>query len=106
MIGSRRMGMGADDDAGTAVAEIPHRLFLAGGLAMNIDNDGVRRLLERACRKLAVDGGEGIVEGIHEDAAHCVDNEYARAISRFDERDATPRRPAGEVYRTQQPRGA
>jgi hypothetical protein len=35
------MGVGADHEAGAAVAEKAHRLLLAGRLAMHVDDDGV-----------------------------------------------------------------
>ena len=41
VVGGRRMGMGADHEAGAAVGEIAHRLLLAGRLAMHVDDDGV-----------------------------------------------------------------
>ncbi len=37
---------------------------------MDVDDDGVGRGLERAGRDLALERGEGIVERLHEDAAH------------------------------------
>ena len=47
---------------------------------MEVDDHRVGLLAERAGGELAVDRGEGIVERIHEDAAHDVDDEDARAV--------------------------
>ena len=56
------MGVGADHEAGAAVAEIAHRLLLAGGLAVEVDDDGVGGLAQRAGLEFAVDRRERIVE--------------------------------------------
>ena len=41
VVGGRHMGVRADHEAGAAVAEMAHRLLLAGRLAMHVDDDGV-----------------------------------------------------------------
>ena len=38
------MGVGADDEAGAAVAEVADALLFAGRLAVEVDDDGVGRL--------------------------------------------------------------
>ena len=63
-------------------------------------------LLERAGGKLALDRGERIVERVHEDASHGVDDEHARAVARLDQRGAAARRAGRKVDRAQQPRRA
>ena len=100
------MGMSADDQAGAAVTVKTHRLLLARRLAMNVDDDGVGRALERAGGKLALDRRERIVERVHEDAAHGVDDEHARAIARVDQRRAAAGRAGRKVDRPQQLRRA
>ena len=60
------MGMGADDEAGAAVAEKSHRLLFAGRLAMEIDDDGVGAFGQRAAVELAIDRGERVVERVHD----------------------------------------
>ena len=54
MIGGRHMGMGADDEAGAAVAEEADALLFAGRLAMEVDHDGVGRCI--AADRLRVRG--------------------------------------------------
>ena len=69
VIGGRHMGVGADHEAGAAVAEEADALLLAGRLAVEIHHDGIRRLAQRTGFEFAVERGEGIVERRHEDAA-------------------------------------
>ena len=57
-------------------------------------------------RELAVDRGERIVERVHEDAAHGVDDEHPRAVFGLDQRRAAARRAGGIVDRPDQPRRA
>ena len=64
------MGVRADDQRGAAVDEMAHRHFLARRLGMNVDDDGVAADAQRAGAELALDRREGIVQRIHEDAAH------------------------------------
>ena len=54
--------------------------------------------------KLALDGGERIVERVHEDAAHHVDDEKPRPLRVLDHRRASPRRARGEIDRADQAR--
>ena len=58
---------------------------------MHVDDDGVGRLAQRTGGKLRLHAGEGIVERIHEDAAHDVDHEHALALSRLVEIGAAAR---------------
>ena len=55
VIGGRHMGVGADHEAGAAVAEKSDALLLAGRLAVEIDHDGIGGLAQRAGLELAVD---------------------------------------------------
>ena len=97
MVGGGRMGVGADHQAGAAVAEMPHGLLLARRLAVNVDDDRVGRGVERTGGKLAIDRGEWIIERVHEDAAHSVDDEHARAVLGFDSATPRPGVPAGKL---------
>ena len=86
------MGVGADDEAGAAVAEEADALFLARRLAVEVDHDRVCRLAERTGIEFAVEHREGIVERRHEDAADGVDNKRALAVLGINQRSATARR--------------
>src|SRR3954468_9390469 len=88
------MGVGADDEAGAAVAEEADALLLAGRLAMEVDDDGVRGNAERASAELALQRCEGIVERGHEDAAQSVDDERVLAVLGLDQRGAAAGRTA------------
>ena len=106
MVGGRRMGVGADHEAGAAVAEVAHALLLAGRLAMDVDDDRVGVALERAGGKLALDRRERIVERIHEHAAHDVDHQHAGAVLGVDQRGAAAGRAGRKIDRAQQLRRA
>ena len=95
MVGGRRVGMGADHEAGAAVDEKAHRLLLAGRLAMHVEDDGVGAGFERAGGELALDRGERIVERVHEDAAHGVDDQRALAVLGVDQAAPRPGVPVG-----------
>ena len=79
-----------------------HRLLLAGRLGVDVDDDRIGGLLERTCRKLALDRGKRIIERVHEDAAHGVDDQHARAVLGFDQRHAAAGRAGGEIDRAKQ----
>src|SRR2546430_12870444 len=96
------MGVGADDEAGAAVAEEADALLLAGRLAMEIDDDGVRGNAERAGAELALEGCEGVVERGHEDAAERVDDERVPAVLGLDQRGAAAGRTSRIVRRPHQ----
>jgi hypothetical protein len=61
-------------------AKWPTAYFSLDVSAMNVDDGGVADLAQRASGELLLDGGEGIVERVHEDAAHDVHHENARAV--------------------------
>ena len=105
-IGGRHVGVGADDEARAAVAEKSHRLLFAGRLAVEIDDDGVGAFRQRAGGELAIDRRERIVERVHVDAAHGVDDEHARAVLGLDHGGAAARRAGGIIDRPDQPRRA
>ena len=100
------MGVGADHEARAAVAEMAERLLLAGRLGMDVDDDGVGGFAQRARHQLAVDGGERIVERVHEDAAHGIDHQHARAVLGLDHGRAAARRAGRIIDRPDQLRRA
>ena len=106
MIRGLHMRVRADHQARAPIAEMTHRLFLARRLAMDIDHDRVRRALERTGGKLALRCRERIVERIHEDAAHQVDDQHARAVLRIEQHHAAPRRAGRIIVRADEPRRA
>ena len=57
---------------------------------------------QRTGSDFAIDGGERIVERVHEDAAHGVDHEDPRAVLGLDQRRAAARRAGGVVERPHQ----
>ena len=59
---------------------------------------------QRAGVELPVDGGEGIVERVHEEPAHDVDDENACAVARLDQVGAAARRAGRVIHRPEQPR--
>ena len=104
MIGARHMGVGADDETRLAVGEMGERPFLARGLGVEVDHRGVARFAQWAGAELALDGGERIVERIHEDAPHHIDDEEPRATLALDHRRATARGACGKIDRADQAR--
>ena len=60
LVGRGRMRVGADHAARAPVDEVAHRLLLAGGLGVEVDQDGVGALLEAAGLDLALDGAERV----------------------------------------------
>ena len=46
---------------------------------MDVHHDGVGAFAQRAGVKLALHRGEGIVQRVHEDAAHHIDHQHAAA---------------------------
>ena len=66
--------------------------------------DGVGLLAERAGGELALDGGEGVVERVHEDAAHDVDDEDAAPLRAVEHAGPAPRRAGRVVERAQEAR--
>jgi hypothetical protein len=82
-----------DHQAGAPVAEVAHGRLLAGGLRVDIDDDGVAHGPERAALQLGVDGGEGVVQRVHVHAAERVDHQHALALGRVEE----PGAAAGRV---------
>src|SRR5450755_2778995 len=59
-----------------------HRLFLARGFGMHIDDDGITYITKRRIGQFALDRRKGIVEGIHEYAPHDIDDKHLKSTCR------------------------
>lgn len=95
--------MGADDEAGAAVDEMAEALLLAGRLGMEIEDDRVGLLLQRARVEDDLRRFEGVVEfRMHEDPAHDVGNEHTRAVPGIEKAGAAAGRALGIVGGTQE----
>src|SRR5690606_26498289 len=68
----RNVGVGADHQAGAAVAEVAHAHLLAGRLGVHVDDDGVGDDAQRRGLQLALHGAEGVVHRVHVNAAQDV----------------------------------
>src|SRR5947209_20353705 len=79
------MGVGADDEAGAAVAEEADALLLAARLAMEIDDDGIGGNPARTGAELALQRSKRIVERRHEDSAERIDDEGMLAVLGLDQ---------------------
>ena len=69
----------------------PMRHFLGCRFGMHVDHDRVGAFAQRTGIELGVDGGEGIVQRIHEHAAHRVDHQHAPACARLEQPGAFAR---------------
>src|SRR5499427_10818057 len=103
MVGSRHMSMGAYYEAHLAIEKVPHRLLLARGFRVEVDDNGVGYRLERAGGDFTLQCCKRIVERIHEDAAHSVDDKYAGAVAGIDQCGAASRRSFRIVDRADEP---
>ena len=70
---------------------------------MKIDDDRVAGEPERAGGELLLDAREGIIERVHEDAAHHVDDEHPAAAGHRDQIGAAARRARREIGGADQP---
>src|ERR1041384_7545989 len=75
---------------------ISEGLLFARRLGVEVADGDVATLAERTDGKLALDGGKRIIELLHEDAAHGIDDQDARAVLRGQQRRALSRR-AGRI---------
>ena len=96
-VGGRNMAVGAQHRRHAAVAVMAHRLLLAGRLAVHIDQDEMRRAAERILGELRIDGAERIVERIHEQPAHDIDDDDLLAARRLKQVGAPARRAGWEI---------
>ena len=89
------MRVSADHEAHASVEIVGQRLLLARRLRVDIDDGRIGDLGERTGFELPVEGREGIVERVHEEAAHHVDDQNATARMSVDEVGAAAGVPAG-----------
>ena len=103
VVGGGHMGVGADDEAGAAVAEMAEGHLLGGGLGMKIDQHGIAGQAQRAGFELALDDREGIVQHrLDHHAAHGLHDQHALAGGRVDQRGAAAGAALGPVHRPEQ----
>ncbi len=91
-VGGGHVGVGADHQAGAAVAEVAHGHLLRGGLGVHVDDHRVGDLAQRAGVQLAIDRGEGIVERVHVHPAQQVDHQHPLAALGLEQLGAAARR--------------
>ena len=96
------MRVRAHDAAHPPVEEVGHRLLLAGGLRVHVEDDRVRATLERAGGDLVVHGTERAIDLGHEHAPHGVHHQHVHAVLRLEQARAFARRALGIVERAQQ----
>src|SRR5690606_9702713 len=82
VVGGRLVRVRADNGADAAIDEMGETHLLAGGFGVEVYDNGVGLLAQRAVGKLRFDRLEGIVQfRVHEDAAHYVCHQNTRAIA-------------------------
>ena len=92
VIGGRDVGVGADHQGGAAVEMMGERLFLARRLGVDVDHDGVGDLRRAGRPRARGRPPRRVVERVHEQAAHDVDHQDARAARGY--RSGSRRAPA------------
>ena len=95
--------MCSDNSADAPVEKIADRLLLTRRLGMEIDEDRIGAAAQRTGRDLIGERGEGIVDGLHEDPAHAVDDEDACIVARLDHRNTASGHARGHVERSDEP---
>ena len=83
---------------------VGERLLLACRLGVDVDEDRVDDLAQRRCFERTVGDREGIVERVHVQPAHEVDDEDAGAAPGLDHGGAAAGRAGREVRRAHEPR--
>src|SRR5918999_627993 len=71
---------------------------------MEIDHDRVALLSERTVSELALHRSEGIVERVHEEASHGIDDEDPGSVARLTQKRASSRRASRIVGRPNETR--
>ena len=100
VIGRRRMGMGADHRSHRPSIKWPIACFsLVASACMSMMMASASRLSGQI-DELARDRRERIVERVHEDAAHGVDDQHLGAVARLEQRGAAAGRSIRIVERT------
>ena len=79
------------------------RLFLAGRLGMHVQDDGVDMVAEPARVQFPLQRGKGIVERIHEDAAHDLHHQHLGAVAGRLHGGAAAGRAGGKIGRADKP---
>ncbi len=97
------MTMGPDHGRDAAVAEMPHRVLLGARLTVEIEQDRGDRA-ELVLGEQPLDGGEGIVDRVHKQPRHRIDDHHLPAVRHAIDAEAAAGRPGREVDRPQQPR--
>ena len=92
LVGGLNMSMGSDNGGNAAVKVVSDTFLLAGRLGMEVDDGDFRQ----ARSKNAVRSIEGIVERLHIDDAHEIDDADLHAAHVIDEEPAA-RRAVGEI---------
>ncbi len=95
------MGVGADDQRHPAVEKMPHRQLFAGRLAVDVDDDGMDVGAEPVRLQRLGDAGERIVERVHEQPRHDVDDQDVSPACRREHGNARPRGRPGIIVRAQ-----
>ncbi len=98
------MRVGSHHEADAPVEVVREGDLLARGLGVDVHHDRVARLTERTGLDFPVHAREGVVHGVHEDAAHHVHDQHAASIRDLDQGGAAPRRALRVVERAQQAR--
>src|SRR5690606_24569131 len=103
MVSRRAMRVRADHRARPAVDKVPETHLFRCRLGMEIEDDGISLLAERACGKFTFGCLERIVEiRMHEYLAHDVGYHHPRAISGDIQSRTPPRRAGGIIGRAQE----
>ena len=74
-----------------------HGVFLARGLAVDVDERGVAGQPERAGAQLPLHPREGIVQRVHEDPAHDIHHQHAGAVLGLQQIGAATGRACGII---------
>ena len=87
------MRMRPHDETDPPIDESPERLFLAGRLCVEIDNDDIGTRAQGAGQQLLIHRAKRTIEFMHINPAHRVHDENLRSVASLIEPGAAPRRP-------------
>ena len=99
----RNVGVSADDQRNSAIDEVGQGHLFARRLAVDVDHRGGDRAAQAMLGQLGFEAREGVVESIHEQAGHDVEDQYLASVRRGVDSDPAPRRAGGVIVRPQQP---
>ena len=97
------MGVGADHQRRQAIEAVAHGLLLAARLGMDVDDGGLHGAAEGVALQLRLHGAERVIQRIHEQPAHDVDDQGLTAIIQHRHEGAAAWRAGGEVHRADDP---